>query len=115
MPTQANLQGPRTLDDLPSAPRESIVSKMLLKTRYGSAMHFSFAAGELLDDHATPFEALLIVLSGRAEVSVARDHYVLDAGDFIRLPANVPHSVRAPEDMQMLLIMLRADEPRFAA
>ena len=109
MPTQANSKGPQTLNDLPSAAPESIVSKMLLKTRCGSATHFSFAEGEFLDDHATPFEALLIVLSGKAEVSVSLDHYVLDAGDFIRLPANVPHSVRAPEDMQMLLIMLRTD------
>ena len=109
MPTQTTTQGPRTLNDLPSAAPESIVSKMLLKTRYGSTTHFSFSEGQFLDDHATPFEALLIVLSGKAEVSVSRDHYVLDAGDFIRLPATVPHSVRATENMQMLLIMLRAD------
>ncbi len=82
---------------------------MLLKTRYGSTTHFSFAEGEFLHHHFTPFEALLVVLSGKAEVSVSLDQYVLDAGDFIQLPATVPHSVRASEDMQMLLIMLRAD------
>lgn len=115
MPTQTTTQGPRTLNDLPSAAPDCIVSKMLLKTRNGSTTHFSFAEGEFLHHHATPFEALLVVLSGKAEVSVSLDHYVLDAGDFIRLPATVPHSVRAPEDMQMLLVMLRTDESKLAA
>lgn len=101
--------GPQSLKEIPPAPEGSIISKMLLKTKAGSVTHFSFAEGEYLDEHVTPFEALLVVLNGSATIGIESDRYELNANDFIRLPANVPHSVRPLEDMQMLLVMLRTE------
>lgn len=86
----------------------SIVSRILLKASGGSASLFAVAPGEGLGEHATPREALIVVLDGTAEVSIAGETQRVAAGEAIRLPASVPHDVRAPEALRMLLITLTA-------
>lgn len=110
MPTQPTELGAQSLRNLPKAPPQSIVSKMLLKTPSGSVTHFSFAEGEYLDEHETRFEALLIVQEGSAQIGVGNEAYQLSEGDYIHLPANIPHSVHPTGDMKMLLIMLGATD-----
>jgi quercetin dioxygenase-like cupin family protein len=85
----------------------AVVSKTILKQRAGSVTAFAFAEGEGLSEHTAPFDALVFVLEGEVEVGVGDDRHHLEAGDFIRLPANVPHSLTGVTRFKMLLTMIR--------
>jgi quercetin dioxygenase-like cupin family protein len=98
----------RRLADLAAYAEGSVVSRMLLKQKTGSVTLFAFDRGEGLSEHAAPFEALVVVTDGQAEISVDGTAYTVEAGETIRLPAGVPHAVHADNPFRMLLIMLRA-------
>ncbi len=86
---------------------DAIVSKVLAKSAAGSVTLFAFAAGQELSEHTAPFEALLYVVDGGAEIGVGGSRHAAAAGDLLRLPAKVPHWVKAVGPFKMLLVMLR--------
>jgi len=85
----------------------SIVSRTLLDKDAGTVTLFAFAAGQALSEHTAPFDALVVVLDGDAEVIIAGKSSRLKAGEGIIMPANVPHAVRALGDFKMALVMVR--------
>jgi len=86
----------------------AIVSRVLLKNKGGTVTLFAFDEGEGLSEHTAPFEALVLVIDGEAEVEIAGKAHHVSAGETITLPANVPHAVRAATRFKMMLTMLRA-------
>jgi quercetin dioxygenase-like cupin family protein len=86
----------------------SIVSRVLLKNKGGTVTLFAFDVGEGLSEHTAPFDALVVVTDGEAEIEIAGESFKLRQGDTIILPANKPHAVRATSKFKMLLIMIRA-------
>lgn len=86
----------------------SIVSRVLLKNKGGTVTLFAFDQGEGLSEHTAPFEALVFVLEGEAEVEIAGKVCSVRSGETITLPANIPHAVRAATRFKMLLTMIRA-------
>ncbi len=86
----------------------SIVSRVLLKNKGGTVTLFAFDIGEGLSEHTAPFDALVIVTEGEADVDIAGESYKVRQGETITLPANRPHAVRAASKFKMLLIMIRA-------
>jgi quercetin dioxygenase-like cupin family protein len=84
-----------------------IVSKQLLKTPSGNVTLFAFDAGQTLSEHTSPYEALVSVLEGRAEITIAGEAQTVHAGESLRLPASVPHSVQAPSRFKMTLTLIR--------
>ena len=86
----------------------SIVSRVLLKNKGGTVTLFAFGQGEGLSEHTAPFEALVLVVDGEAEVEIAGEVYSVRQGETITLPANIPHAVRATTRFKMLLTMIRA-------
>ncbi len=86
----------------------SIVSRVLLKSKGGTVTLFAFGQGEGLSEHTAPFEALVFVADGEAEVEIAGEVYSVRQGETITLPANIPHAVRAMTRFKMLLTMIRA-------
>ena len=86
----------------------SIVSRVLVKNNGGTVTLFAFDQGEGLSEHTTPFEALVFVVDGEAEVEIAGEVYTVRSGETITLPANVPHAVRAAARFKMLLTIIRA-------
>ena len=86
----------------------SIVSRMLLKNKGGTVTLFAFDQSEGLSEHTAPFEALVFVIDGDAEVEIAGKTYGVGEGETITLPANIPHAVRALKRFKMLLTMIRA-------
>jgi quercetin dioxygenase-like cupin family protein len=86
----------------------SIVSRVLLKNKGGTVTLFAFEQGEGLSEHTAPFEALVFVVDGEAEVEIAGRPYSVRTGETITLPANIPHAVRAVARFKMLLTMIRA-------
>jgi len=86
----------------------SIVSRVLLKNKGGTVTLFAFDQGEGLSEHTAPFDALVIVLDGAADIEIAGAGFTVQQGQTITLPANLPHAVKAATKFKMLLIMLRA-------
>ena len=86
----------------------AIVSRVLLKNKGGTVTLFAFDEGEGLSEHTAPFEALVLVVDGQAEVEIAGEPYRVAQGETITLPANIPHAVRAATPFKMLLTMIRA-------
>jgi quercetin dioxygenase-like cupin family protein len=90
---------------------DSIVSRTLAETRTGTVTLFAFDAGQALSEHSAPYDALVYVVAGRVELTIGGKPVDAPAGRLVRMPADVPHAVRAPERMKMLLIMLRGEPP----
>jgi quercetin dioxygenase-like cupin family protein len=86
----------------------SIVSRVLLKNQGGTVTMFAFDAGEGLSEHTAPFDALVLVTDGEADIDVAGRSFTVGQAESIVLPANQPHAVKAVSRFKMLLTMLRA-------
>ena len=86
----------------------SIVSRVLPKNNGGTVTLFAFDVGEGLSEHTAPFDALVVVTDGEADIEIAGESFKVRQGETIILPANRPHAVRAATKFKMLLIMIRA-------
>ena len=98
----------RALDELLRFQEGAIVSRVLLKNQGGTITLFAFDAGEGLSEHTAPFDALVLITEGEAEVTVARETFRVREGETITLPAGRPHALKAVSKFKMLLIMIRA-------
>jgi quercetin dioxygenase-like cupin family protein len=87
----------------------SIVSRVLLKNKGGTVTLFAFAEGEGLSEHTAPFDALVFVLDGAADIQIEGESFAVRQGETITLPANRPHAVKAITRFKMLLIMIRGE------
>jgi quercetin dioxygenase-like cupin family protein len=86
----------------------SVVSRTLEDKPSGTVTLFAFAAGQGLSEHTAPFDALVYIVDGEAEVSIAGKSLHLKTGDMTIMPANEPHALRADQRFKMLLIMVRS-------
>ena len=86
----------------------AVVSREIIKRPTGSVTLFAFDAGEGLSEHTAPFDALVQVLEGEAEITVAGRAHRVSGGEMIRLPAGQPHALKAVRRFKMLLTMIRS-------
>jgi len=98
----------KQLVDLLQYQDDSIVSRVLLKNKGGTVTLFAFDEGEGLSEHTAPFDALVIVLDGKADIEIAGESFKVWQGQIITLPANRSHALKAATKFKMLLIMIRA-------
>jgi quercetin dioxygenase-like cupin family protein len=89
-----------------------IASRVLAKTGGGNVTLFAFDAGQGLEEHTSPFDALVLVLEGALALTIGGRDVRATPGTVVRMPGGVPHALQAPEAARMLLVMLR--EPRAA-
>jgi len=94
--------------DLVSYQDGGIVSRQVVKKTTGNITAFAFDAGQELTEHSSPFEAVVEVMDGEAEIAIAGQPHTVNRGEMIVLPANVPHAVRAHKRFKMLLTMIRS-------
>lgn len=85
----------------------AVVSKTLLDQKAGTLTLFSFDVGQGLSEHTAPYDATVQILDGEAEISINGNMQVVNAGELIIMPANIPHELRATKRFKMLLIMIR--------
>lgn len=93
-------------DDLQYA-KDAIVSKTLIKKEKGSVTTFAFDLGQGLSEHTAPFDAMVHILDGEAEVIIDGKSQTVKAGEFIIMPANIPHALNSITPFKMMLIMIR--------
>ncbi len=86
----------------------SIVSRELVKKPTGSVTVFAFDAGQGLSEHTAPFDALVQVLEGETELTIAGKPHLVSAGQAIVMPGGQPHAVRAMQRFKMVLTMIRS-------
>ena len=86
----------------------SIVSRTLIDKKAGTVTFFAFDEGQGLSEHVAPFDALVSVLDGEAEVAVSEKIYHVKEGEMIILPANKPHALKAVRKFKMMLVMIKA-------
>jgi quercetin dioxygenase-like cupin family protein len=86
----------------------SVVSRTLVKKKTGTVTLFAFDKGEGLSEHTAPFDALVFVLDGAAELTVSGVTIRVGQGEMVLLPAGEPHAVAAVERFKMVLTMIRS-------
>jgi quercetin dioxygenase-like cupin family protein len=85
----------------------TVASRMIVFKKAGTITLFAFDAGEGLSEHSAPYDAILTVTDGSADISFAGTPQTVNAGEMIILPANIPHAVKAPQRFRMTLTMIR--------
>lgn len=85
----------------------AIVSKTIVQKPTGTITLFSFDAGQNLSEHTAPFDAVVHVLDGEAELIIGGQPVIVAAGSLAVMPANVPHAVNAVRRFKMMLTMIR--------
>jgi len=85
----------------------TVASRMIVFKKAGTITLFAFDAGEGLSEHSAPYDAILNVTDGVAEVTIEGAPFTVRAGEMIILPANKPHGVQARQRFKMTLTMIR--------
>jgi quercetin dioxygenase-like cupin family protein len=100
--------GSRNIASLVEYQAGSVVSKTLIKKETGTVTLFAFDKDQGLSEHTAPFDALVHVLDGKAEITIAGDPIDVIGGEIIIMPAGKPHALRAVERFKMMLVMIKS-------
>ncbi|AAB85927.1 unknown [Methanothermobacter thermautotrophicus str. Delta H] len=87
---------------------DSVVSREIIRKETGTVTLFAFDRGQGLSEHTAPFDAMVQVIDGEAEVTISGEKHRLVAGEMIIMPAEKPHAVMAVKPFKMLLTMIRS-------
>lgn len=100
----------QNLSDLIGYQDGSVVSRTLIDKKTGTVTLFAFDQGQGLSEHTAPFDAMVYLVDGEAEVIISGKVNHLKAGEMIIMPANQPHALKAVEKFKMMLVMIRLYE-----
>ena len=95
------------LDALVNYQEGSIVSRTIIDKKTGTLTLFAFSKGQALSEHTAPFDALVYVLDGEADVIISGKKHLIKQGEIIIMPADEPHALNAKQNFKMLLVMIR--------
>ena len=85
----------------------SVVSRTIIDKPAGTLTLFAFAEGQALSEHKAPFDAIVNILDGEAEITISGKRFHLNTGEMIIIPANQPHALKALKKFKMMLVMIR--------
>ena len=86
----------------------SVVSRQIVGAPGGTITLFAFAKGQGLSEHTAPFDALVYIIDGEAEVTISGKAFHLNQGEMVIMPANQPHALQAEQAFKMMLVMIRS-------
>ena len=95
------------IKDLVSYQTGSVVSRTLIDKSVGTVTVFAFDHGQGLSEHTAPFDALVQIIDGTADITIDGSLHTVKEGEMIIMPANRPHSLKANPQFKMLLTMIR--------
>ena len=88
---------------------DSVVSREIIKKDIGTVTIFAFDKGQGLSEHSAPFDAMVQVIDGEAEITIDGEPHIVNAGEMIIMPANIPHALQAKNmPYKMVLTMIKA-------
>ncbi|MBI4656172.1 MAG: cupin domain-containing protein [Elusimicrobia bacterium] len=88
--------------------KNAIVSSEIIRKNTGTATLFAFDKGQGLSAHTAPFDALAVILDGKAEIFIGGRKYLVAKDEMIIMPAGTPHALKASEKFKMLLVMIKS-------
>ncbi len=97
----------KNLSDLVKYQKNSVVSSEIIKKDAGTVTAFAFDQGQGLSEHTVPFDALVNVIDGQAEITISGKPFTVRKDETIIMPANRPHALEAKVKFKMLLIMIK--------
>lgn len=103
-----NLNSPNELKKLIDYQTASVVSKTIIKQPTGTVTLFAFDRDEGLSEHTTLFDALVYLIDGEAEITIAGKVNIVKKGEMIIMPSNQPHALKAKEKFKMMLVMIKS-------
>ncbi len=103
-----DLQKATNMTNLVDYQTGAVVSKTLIKKDTGTVTLFAFDEGQGLSEHTAPYDALVQIIDGKANIILDGKSNITEAGEIIIMPANVPHALKAIEKFKMMLIMIRS-------
>ncbi|MCD5425120.1 MAG: cupin domain-containing protein [Methanosarcinaceae archaeon] len=102
--------GKIALNDIAEYQDNSVVSRTIIDKSAGTVTFFTFDSGEGLSEHTAPFDALVYIVDGEAEITISGELFSMEKGEMIIMPANEPHALKAIKRFKMLLTMIRPIE-----
>lgn len=87
---------------------DGVVSKTLIDTKPGTITIFSFDQNQGLSEHSAPFDAFVYLLEGQMEITIGGNPVLINEGQSLIMPANIPHALRTIKSSKMMLVMIRA-------
>lgn len=87
----------------------SVVSKEIVKKKTGTITLFAFARGQGLSEHTSPYDAMVYIVDGEAEVTISGKPHKVKVGEMLVMPARQPHSLKALKPFKMMLTMIRSE------
>jgi quercetin dioxygenase-like cupin family protein len=96
------------LVDLADYQAGAVVSRTIIDKKAGTVTFFAFDAGQGLSEHTAPFDALVYLLDGEAEIVISGKPLRVKAGEMVIMPANEPHALRAVKRFKMILTLIRS-------
>jgi quercetin dioxygenase-like cupin family protein len=96
------------LTDLVDYQDGAVVSREIINQKSGSVTLFAFDEGQGLSEHMAPFDAMVYLLDGEAEIAISGRPFQLKQGEMVIMPANQPHSLKAIKRFKMVLTMIKA-------
>ena len=94
--------------DLVNYQKDSIVSKIIIEKKTGTVSLFAFDKNQGLSEHIAPFDALVHLIDGEAEIVISNKTVNLKNGEMIIMPANQPHALKAVQRFKMILTMIKS-------
>ena len=95
------------LRDMAAYQEHSVVSREIMRKPSGTMTVFAFDKGEGLSEHTAPFDAVVYLLEGEAEIRIDGKPHSVKEGDMIIMPAHKPHALTAITRYKMLLVMIK--------
>jgi quercetin dioxygenase-like cupin family protein len=86
----------------------SVVSREIIKGKTGTVTLFAFDEGQGLSEHTSPYDALIHVLEGNAEITISGKPFLLGQGEAIIMPAKQPHGLNAQSKVKLILTMIQS-------
>lgn len=96
------------LVDLANYQKDSVVSQTIIDRKAGTVTFFAFDSGQGLSEHTAPYDALIYILDGEAEIVISGKATRVEEGEMIVIPAKKPHKLRAVKKFKMVLTMIRS-------
>jgi len=96
------------LIDLVAYQDGAVVSREIMNRKAGTVTLFAFDEGQGLSEHAAPFDTMVYLLDGEAEITISGKPLHLKQGEMVIMPANQPHALKAIKRFKMMLTMLKA-------
>lgn len=107
-PQLPNGSNPFLLRDSIKYQEGTVVSKEILKTPSGTITLFAFGQNQGLSEHTTPFEAIVYVIDGEAQITISGQTYLVETGQMVHMPVGKPHTLKALKPFKMLLVMVKS-------